>query len=51
LSDFSLCFVVSKNCDGEPFHFVTAKMVAALFAGAAKALGVEDVRTTESPSS
>jgi hypothetical protein len=38
-------FCCFKNCDGEPFHFVAAKMVAALSTGAAKDLGLEDVRT------
>jgi hypothetical protein len=44
-------FCCFKNYDGEPFLFVTAKMIAALSASAAKDLGVEDVHTTESPSS
>jgi hypothetical protein len=44
-------FYCFENCDGEPFHFVVAKTVAAPSAGAAKDLGGEDVRTTESPSS
>jgi hypothetical protein len=44
-------FYCFKNCDGEPFNFAIAKMVAAPSAGAAKDLGGEGVRTTESPSS
>jgi hypothetical protein len=44
-------FYCFETCDGEPFHFDTAKTVAAPSAGAAKYLGGEDVRTTESPSS
>jgi hypothetical protein len=44
-------FYCFENCDGEHFHFDTAKTVAAPFAGAPKDLGCQNVHTTRSPSS
>jgi hypothetical protein len=44
-------FYCFETCDGHPFHFDTAKMVAVPSASVVTDLGGEDVCSTESPSS